>query len=330
MNLPLSLRLPLLVACLLAPLCSQPPAQRSYTAQEEGEIDQLRKEGYTKLFLGERDAALHIFDRIITLYPDHWKGYYDRACLHIRGEDLDQGLHDLHACVDRGCADDRTFRDDPDLQPLREGRPAEFRLLLDQVAATARRLREQRIREAAPRLRQLLSEQTLFPFDFDLPRILAEGNMQLRDLRGKVVLVDLWGTWCGPCRMAVPHLVELGNKYRELGLVVVGINFEERRGWGDLATLKQQIPREARSLHINYPLLMGTREVLAQVPGFRGFPTMLFLDHQGRVRHTKVGAGQLEELESLVQALLGERLEALGEESGSARPDADGEGAGGK
>jgi thiol-disulfide isomerase/thioredoxin len=287
-----------------------PALAEALTPEQQQEVDALRREGYTKLHLGQKDAALAAFETIVERFPEHWIGYYDRACYHLREQDVEQGLHDLWLCVERGCDDYRVFKDDHDLDLVRKERPDQYALLLERVERTWQASRAQQIREEAQRYRRLLSQGPLFSFDFDLPRILTEGRLQLADLEGSVVLVDLWGTWCPPCRMAVPHLVELGNEYRELGLQVVGINFEEKRGWRDLPTLKRRLPAEASQLHINYPLLAGNQGILAQVPGFRGFPTMLLIDHEGRVRYRKVGYAGKDELEKVVQALLGEKLEA--------------------
>jgi thiol-disulfide isomerase/thioredoxin len=103
---------------------------------------------------------------------------------------------------------------------------------------------------------------------------------------GKVVLVDIWGTWCPPCRDAVPGLVELQDEYREKGLVIVGVAFEDSK---DATVRRERVTKFAEELGVNYLLCDGgTREVEEVFPtlkGFRGFPTVVIIGRDGKVRH---------------------------------------------
>ena len=118
----------------------------------------------------------------------------------------------------------------------------------------------------------------------------------------KLVIVDFWGTWCPPCRKAIPHLVELAEKHKD-DLAVIGLNFEHDAPYEEakikLATFLESQP-------INYPCLYGDREVSAQVPGFGSFPTMVFVDKSGTVRLSAIGYQPLPLLEATVNALLSE------------------------
>jgi len=151
---------------------------------------------------------------------------------------------------------------------------------------------------------QELAKGVTFDFDFELPDV--EGKpVKLADFKGKVVIVDIWGTWCPPCRREVPHFIELYKKYKDKGLAVVGINFERVPEDQVVPTIKKFIAE----FGINYPCLIGERSILQQVPEFRGYPTTLFIDRTGKVRAKVVGYRPMAFLEAMVTALLAEEVQ---------------------
>lgn len=107
----------------------------------------------------------------------------------------------------------------------------------------------------------------------------------------RVVLVDVWGTWCDPCQRSVPFFVELQERYRDEGLEVVGIAFENTSGMKERRNL---LRKAIERYGINYTVLDGgtTGEVQAKLPDitrFHGFPSLFLLDRYGRVVYTKTG-----------------------------------------
>ena len=141
-----------------------------------------------------------------------------------------------------------------------------------------------------------------FPFDFELKDINEEQHA-LSDYRGKVVIVDIWGTWCPPCIAEIPHFIELQEKYSDQGLQILGINYENAKSWEEQ---QQIISKFVEKKGINYPCMPGTDAVQNQIPGFNGFPTTLFIDKSGNVREVIVGLHSFDELEAKVKKLLAE------------------------
>ena len=123
---------------------------------------------------------------------------------------------------------------------------------------------------------------------FELPN-LNGGRMASDDeeLDGKVILVDIWGTWCPPCRESIPNLVKLQEEYRDEGLLVIGIAFESEE---DTELRRDALREFVKEFEINYPVLDGgltsdRAESLPTLKGFQGYPTMIIVGRDGKVAH---------------------------------------------
>jgi thiol-disulfide isomerase/thioredoxin len=99
-------------------------------------------------------------------------------------------------------------------------------------------------------------------------------------LRGKVVIVNFWATWCGPCRAEIPDLVALQEKYKDT-LQVIGIS-EDEAG-------VEVVKRFAAEHKVNYPVAMTTPEIEKLFPGISALPTSFILDRESRVVQKHVG-----------------------------------------
>ena len=115
--------------------------------------------------------------------------------------------------------------------------------------------------------------------DFTL-KTLEGQEMTLSKLEGKVVILDFWATWCGPCRESIPHMVQLYNSSNEKGVEVLGMNLDK----GGIDGVRNFV----KALDIPYPIVLASDEV-ARNYGVQGIPTCVVIDKNGKVRHKYVG-----------------------------------------
>ncbi|HEY6307010.1 MAG TPA: TlpA disulfide reductase family protein [Candidatus Angelobacter sp.] len=112
--------------------------------------------------------------------------------------------------------------------------------------------------------------------DFELKVLGGEGKtMQLSSLKGKAVIVNFWATWCEPCKIEMPWLVELQKKYGPQGLQIIGVAVDDAE--------EKDISNFSRKMGVNYPVLLGTERVADLYGGVDGLPTSFFLDRSGQV-----------------------------------------------
>lgn len=116
------------------------------------------------------------------------------------------------------------------------------------------------------------------------------------ELKGKVVVLDIWATWCAPCLHEIPGYVRLQEKYRDQGLVIVGLSAD-----GGPEAVNRFIAKQG----VNYPVAMLGSDVL-EAFGEKDvvMPTTYLMDREGRVRHRKVGAAEERDYEQLIRSLL--------------------------
>ncbi len=100
-------------------------------------------------------------------------------------------------------------------------------------------------------------------------------------LRGNVVLVNVWATWCAPCRVEMPLLQATWERHRDAGLVILGASVDR----GDPAVVRTYV--DARG--ITYPVAIVGDEMLATLGGVRGYPTSVLIGRDGRILHRVLG-----------------------------------------
>jgi thiol-disulfide isomerase/thioredoxin len=116
------------------------------------------------------------------------------------------------------------------------------------------------------------------------------------DYKGKVVLVNFWATWCGPCKIEIPWFIEFEKKYKDKGLVVLGVSMDDE-GWPSVKTYMEK-------MKIGYPIMLGNEEVAAKYGGMNSLPVTVFVDREGRIAARHVGLVAREEYEADIRSLL--------------------------
>ena len=149
--------------------------------------------------------------------------------------------------------------------------------------------------------------EVLFRFQkFTSAPLLDGGEVTLRSMEGKVVLLDLFATWCPPCRRSVPILVGLYQKFHGKGLEMIGLAYDNS---GDAAQDRATITSFRQELKIPYPLALGPMivwdELKAKARAEGVIPTILLLDRQGVVREMFQGLDPGED------AVLADRIQKL-------------------
>ena len=117
------------------------------------------------------------------------------------------------------------------------------------------------------------------------------------DLRGKVVLIDFWATWCQPCKKEMPGYQKLVDRYGAQGFAVIGLKL-------DIMADTQEPRAFARRLGIHYPLVVATDELKNKFGGIEGLPTTLLYDRQGILRQKIIGFEYTDAIEKELKALL--------------------------
>lgn len=131
--------------------------------------------------------------------------------------------------------------------------------------------------------------------DFTLSTVDGK-KLTLSDYAGKVIILDFWATWCGPCRKGIPEFVKLYNDYKNRGFVIIGVNLD--RGGGD------KVKSFVKDMKINYPVVFGNQRIKQDFGGIRGIPTAFIIDKKGNIAEKIVGYRPGSVFESEIKKLL--------------------------
>jgi peroxiredoxin len=133
------------------------------------------------------------------------------------------------------------------------------------------------------------------PPDFTLKDASGKGQ-SLADYSGKVVLLNFWATWCGPCRTEIPWFIEFERKFQPQGFTVLGVSMDED-GW-------KVINPYVAEHKINYPVVLANEEVNQRYGGIDALPTTLVIGRDGKVKFLHSGLISREEYEKEIRQLL--------------------------
>lgn len=115
--------------------------------------------------------------------------------------------------------------------------------------------------------------------DFTL-KSLAGDNLKLSEMRGEVVMLNFWASWCGPCRQEMPILEKIYQKYRPLGFTLLGVNVEED---------SEEAKRYLKDVEVNFPILFDNRNQVSQLYHIIAMPSTILIDRDGQLRYLHQG-----------------------------------------
>ncbi|MBI5038171.1 MAG: TlpA family protein disulfide reductase [Nitrospirae bacterium] len=126
----------------------------------------------------------------------------------------------------------------------------------------------------------------------------AEGNKSL-EIKGKVIVLNFWATWCPPCRKEMPLLESTYKRYKEKGLVILGIDYNEDR---------ERVLKFTQEMGVTFPIILDKELKLTRKYGVLSLPATFFIDKKGIVRDQHKG--------EIVEEIIATKVEPLLSESG--------------
>jgi peroxiredoxin len=125
----------------------------------------------------------------------------------------------------------------------------------------------------------------------------ANGKLvHLADYKGKVVLLDFWATWCGPCKVEIPWFMEFQRKYKDRGFEVLGVSMDDD-GWKAITPFVEK-------RKINYRVVLGDDKTGDQYGGLEALPTTFVIDRYGRIASAHVGLAGKKDFADAIEKLL--------------------------
>jgi cytochrome c biogenesis protein CcmG/thiol:disulfide interchange protein DsbE len=130
----------------------------------------------------------------------------------------------------------------------------------------------------------------------------------LADYKGKALLINFWATWCGPCKLETPWIVELRNQYADKGFEVLGIDSEGDDLKADdkdgFAKQKESVAKFAKQEKMPYPVLLNGDSIANQYGGLDAMPTSFWVDRTGKVVAAQMGITSKDDMEEKIKKAL--------------------------
>ena len=130
-------------------------------------------------------------------------------------------------------------------------------------------------------------------------------DVSLASLRGKVVIVNFWATWCEPCRIEIPWMIDFQKKYADRGFTVLGVAMDDE-GASVVSPFveKERFDVDGQSLPMNYPIMLGNDDLSEKFGGVFGLPTSYVISREGQIAQRIIGLVNYDHIDKTIQKLL--------------------------
>src|SRR5277367_5661998 len=130
-------------------------------------------------------------------------------------------------------------------------------------------------------------------------------DVSIASLKGKVVVVNFWATWCEPCQVEIPWMIGFQKKYADKGFTILGVAMdEEGKSVVEPYVQKTQFDVDGHQATMNYPIVLGNDELAEKFGGLIGFPTTIVISRDGKVQKRYIGLADQADLEKEIEGLL--------------------------
>jgi thiol-disulfide isomerase/thioredoxin len=131
-------------------------------------------------------------------------------------------------------------------------------------------------------------------------------DVTVAQYQGQVVLVNFWATWCEPCKIEIPELIQLQEKYGPKGFTILGVAMDDdgKSVVAPFVQTKRYDIGVGKEVPMNYPILLGNDEIANKFGGLLGYPTSVLFDKNGKQIHRTTGAISYEEYAKLIEGHL--------------------------
>ncbi len=174
------------------------------------------------------------------------------------------------------------------------------------IAATYYADKATRVKAKVPNTTGVASDTSSAPLAPDVTFKDLDGkDATLNQYKGKVILVNFWATWCEPCFIEIPWLIEMQQKYEAKGFTVLGIAMDEEGKSAVVPFLaKERFNVNGQKLPMNYPIVLGNDAVADKFGGLLGYPTSFLVSRDGKIVKKVQGLISYEEITKAIESQL--------------------------
>ena len=259
-------------------------------------VENHRPKTSAQLYRAEGNIAETIVDNPVIARKAKSKiaiAFFHKALSHAINEDEQAAYEAIRTAFRHGFSDYELVRKDRNIRALPN---------YSDILKLVERVRGERTNPHYGWAKAEIDNFQSFGFNFAANEMNG-GTIRKDDFRGKVVIADLWATWCPPCRAGIPHMIKMQSKYANRGLQVVGLSVDQPN---DPESTRLTVQNFMAQQNANYPCGLCGPGIDTQIPGQKMLPTLLFIDRQGNVRYMTKGAVDHQRVDAIAEVLLNE------------------------